>query len=594
MYSLRRVFRFVAPYQTRLYLALLLLLASTGLGLVGPEVQRLIVDRAILGGEQRLLLPLIAVMVLASLGRGVALYFRGYFQEWVGQRVVFDLRHGLYAHLQLLSPSYYSRTYTGEIMSRVTGDVERLRQFVTSGVVDLLNATLTFILVAVILLRINWQLTVVSLSISPLLAYTVLRFDRAIRPAWRAIERQAGVLSTVIQESLAGVRVVKAFAREDFEVDKFAGESQNFADTQVKAAHIWAHSFPLIEFLTALSWVLLIGFGGRQVALGRMSVGDLVAFNGYLWSLIWPIRSLGWLINLFEQASTAADRVLEILHAPVDIKEPANPVRLDVKGEIRFEAVSFSYDSGLTSLDSEHAQPLPALENFTLTIRPGERVAIVGPTGCGKTTVVHLLLRLYDPQSGRITVDGVDLRQLDLTHYRRQVGVVQQETFLFSASIRENIAFGRVDAAFEEIKAAARKAQAENFIQLMPDGYDTVVGERGVGLSGGERQRVAIARAILMNPAILILDDPTSSVDAETEAGIQAALQELMQGRTTLIVSQRVSAIKDADWIVVLDGGRRVQQGRHEELISQPGVYRRLFGPQLGLSSGTEEAVACR
>ncbi|MBE3577532.1 MAG: ABC transporter ATP-binding protein [Limnochordales bacterium] len=594
MYSLRRVFRFVAPYRGRLYLALVLLLASTGLGLVGPEVQRMIVDRAILGGEERLLLPLAALLVLASLGRGIALYFRGYLQEWVGQRVVYDLRHSLYAHLQQLSPAYYARTYTGEIMSRVTGDVERLRQFVTSGVVDLLNAAITFTTVALILFSINWQLTLVALSISPLLAYTVLRFDRTIRPAWRAIERQAGVLSTVIQESLAGVRVVKAFAREGFEVDKFAKESQNFADTQVRAAQIWARSFPLIDFLTALSWVLLMGFGGRQVALGRMSLGDLVAFNGYLWSLIWPIRNIGWLINLFEQAGTAAERVLEILQTPVDIKEPHNPVRLKVKGEICFEGVTFAYEPGLTPADTDRSPPIPALENFTLTIRPGQKVAIVGPTGCGKSTVVHLLLRLYDPQSGRITIDGVDLRELDLTSYRRQVGVVQQETFLFSTSIRENIAFGRIDASWEEIREAACRAQADSFIQLLPDKYETVVGERGVGLSGGERQRVAIARAILMDPAILVLDDPTSSVDAETEAEIQAALRELMRGRTTLIISQRVSAVKDADWIVVLDRGRIVQQGRHDELIAEPGVYRRLFGPQLGLSGEREEAAACR
>lgn len=572
-----------------------MLFGTTGLGLAGPYIQRQIIDQAILGGQRERLAPLLAALILASLGRGLFLYLRGYFQERVGQQVAFDLRGALYDHLQHLTPAYYARTYTGEIMSRVTGDVERLRQFVTSGAVDLLNSVLTFLLVTVVLFRMNVPLTLLSLSVSPLLGWVVLRFDRTIRPAWRSIERQAGALSTTIQESLSGVRVVKAFAREPFEVERFRRESQEFAQTQIQASRIWAHSFPQIDFLSGLSWVLLIGVGGWQVSAGRLTVGELVAFNGYLWSLIWPVRNLGWLINLFEQSRTASDRIMEILDAPVDIQSPAHPVHLQIQGRVCFEDVSFSYDGPATAVweagstgavlngGGQRGRRSGTLHHFSLTVEPGQRVAIVGPTGCGKSTVINLLLRLYDPSEGRITVDGVDLRQLDLTEYRRQIGVVAQETFLFSTSVRENIAFGRPNATEEEVRQAARAAQADAFIEALPHGYETVVGERGVGLSGGERQRVALARAILVNPRILILDDPTSSVDAETEEAIQEVLKRFQEGRTTFIVAQRVTTIMDADWIVVLDQGRIVQQGRHPELMAQPGVYRQLFAGQLGL-----------
>ncbi|MDQ7793770.1 MAG: ABC transporter ATP-binding protein [bacterium] len=571
---LRRVLSYARPYWLWVIAGLISMLMGLALSLVVPGLIREAIDRAILREEAGILMALGVGVIGVTLIRGVFTFLERYSMEYVAQRTIYDLRNQMYRHLQRLSFSFYDQARTGQLMSRATQDVETLRRFLGFGVVNILANSLLFLSILGILAALHWRLTLVALLTLPFAIAVVVQFGRKVRPAYSDIQQQLAVITNTLQENITGVRVVRAFAREDHETEKFAAVNQGYLERALKAARMWAFYFPLVNFLTAGGTALVLWYGGREVIAGRLTPGSFVAFNTYLVMLITPLRMLGWLVNLAQRAGASSQRVFELLDTDPGIKDRPGARELPpARGEVVFEEVSFSYE--------EENGDRPALRGVSLVARPGETIALLGATGSGKTSIINLVPRFYDPTGGRILVDGVDIREVTLDSLRRQIGVVLQDTFLFSASLRENIAFGRPGARLDDIVAAAKAAHIHDFIQALPRGYDTLVGERGVGLSGGQKQRVAIARALLMDPRILILDDSTSSVDVETEYHIQQALEKLMAGRTAFVIAQRLSTVKNADQILVLEDGRIVERGSHDELLARAGVYAKIYELQL-------------
>jgi ATP-binding cassette subfamily B protein len=462
-------------------------------------------------------------------------------------------------------------------MSRMLSDMDAVEQFVAFGFTTMLSEGATFILTFVILLTLDWQLTLAALIPMPLMAVAIIRFRLKIDPAWAAVREQMGRLTTVLQENIAGVRVVKAFAREPYAITRFDEQNLLNRSKNVTRARLEANAFPMMDFVSGMSFIVMLAVGALRLADGSLSFGVFSAFTWYIWSIIWPVRIAGWLVSIMRQAVASAPRLFAILDAPETVRDrQASPVTAPSPAasrpaEVRFEAVSFSFpdDPGTA-----------VLNGLTFTVAPGEVVAILGGTGSGKSSVINLVPRFYDVTGGRVLIDGVDVRDVPLRELRAQIGIVPQETFLFSATLKENVAFGRPDATDEDVIAAARIAQVDAFASAMPKGYDTRIGERGVGLSGGQRQRVALARAVLVNPRILILDEATSAVDTATEHAIQEALAEVMRGRTSIVVAQRLSTIKNADRIVVLKDGRVVEEGSHSELLARGGEYTQLYDLQ--------------
>jgi len=488
-----------------------------------------------------------------------------------GQRVIYDLRNRLYERLQYLGFTYYDNARTGQIMSRLTSDVEWLRHFISFGIVDFFDFIFMVGFALVILFSIEWRLALVSMATMPFLVFLVFRFDKQIRPAFRSIRKQMADLNSVLQENITGVRAVKAFAREPHEKDKFEGENSEYRTRQLTAVDIWSTFFPFMDLMSGVSTVAVLWYGGTLVIQQAITLGDLVAFIGYIGYLIWPIRMLGWLVNLYEQAMAAAERLFELLDEPSSVTDAPDAIELKhVQGRVTFKNVSFSYDE----------KDSPALVDINIDAPAGSTIALLGTTGAGKTSLVNLIPRFYDPVDGEVLVDGHNVRVVTQNSLRENIGIVLQETFLFSTTIRENITYGRRDSSMEEIISAAKAAQAHDFISDLPQGYDTIVGERGLGLSGGQKQRVAIARALLVDPRILILDDSTSSVDMVTELQIQRALNRVMEGRTTFVIAHRLSTIKNADEILVLEEGRIVERGTHHELIRESGIYREIYKVQ--------------
>jgi ATP-binding cassette subfamily B protein len=428
----------------------------------------------------------------------------------------------------------------------------------------------TFVFVLFTLLNMDWKLTLLSLGTMPFLLLSVAAFNTRVRPRYRLIQQEMAELTTTLQENISGVRVVRAFAQEERETEKFRQKNWKYLEENILTVRLWAFYFPLMQFITGLGSTLILWYGGRQVILGHLTIGQMLAFTALLGRLIGPVRMLGWLVNMYSQASAAAQRVFEILDTRSEVHDKPGAYELPpISGHVRFDNVSFAYD-----------RTNYVLRDIDIDAKPGERIAVLGGTGSGKSTLINLLPRFYDSTDGVITVDDIDIRDVTLESLRRQIGMVLQETFLFSAPIRDNIAYGRVDATDEEIIAAAKVARIHDFIVSLPQGYDSLVGERGVGLSGGQKQRISIARALLLNPAILILDDSLSSVDTETEYLIQQALEVLMQDRTSFIIAQRLSTVKNADQIIILDDGRVVEQGDHETLLAAGGIYREIYNLQ--------------
>ncbi len=565
----KRLWTYVRPYKLQFILTTIVLLAAVGVGMVGPYLTGLLIDRVIRAGELDLLRLLTVGLVTASVVGSVLQYTHGYSFEDLSQKVIYSIRHDMYNHLQQASFSFYDEAHTGELMSRLTGDLEGVRVFMVGGFPMLVSSMVTFVGVTIVLFNMNAKLTLVCLSFSPLLAITAVSFEKKVKQAHSDIRHQMAAFNRFLQENITGIRVVKAFAREKYEIERFRAENSKVYEKNMIAGLLNGRFGPLLEFLSSMSVVALVSYGGWLVMRGEMTVGILVAFNGYLWSLIWPMRQLGMLLNLTGWAISSGQRIFNLLDTNVSMPVKPNAYKPDkVRGDVCFDKVTFKYGGDIV------------LEDINIDAPAGKKVAIMGATGAGKTSIVNLICRFYDPQKGRVLVDGVDVRDWDLKTLRRNVSVVMQETFLFSDTIANNIAYGNDNASMDEIVAAAKAACAHDFIMEMPQGYDTIVGERGVGLSGGQKQRIAIARALLINAPVLILDDATSNVDMETEHEIQQALKRLMVGRTTFIIAHRISAVKDADEIIVLEKGRIVERGSHDQLLQARGFYYEIFKEQ--------------
>jgi ATP-binding cassette subfamily B protein len=504
--------------------------------------------------------------------RALVGFVQRYLAEAVSHRFAYDLRNDLYDRIQRLPFSYHDHAQTGQLLSRVTEDVSSIQRFVGFGLIDLVNIAFLAVGSVILLWRSDARLTLLALlPIPPLLAYTVW-FGWRIKPKFYTIDQALGHLSSTLQESLAGVQVVKAFAREEFEKERFTGVNRELYDARVDANRFFGTGFPLMALIISLSTAIILWFGGQRVIGGQMTLGQLVAFNSYVLLLAVPVQRLGWVVNLMGEASAGAQRMWEVLDTQPTIQSPPNAVDLPpLSGRVEFAHVSFRYAEGSGA----------SVNDVSFVVEPNQVVALIGPTGSGKSSIINLIPRFYDVTAGRVLVDGFDVRNVNLKSLRGQIGIVLQDTLLFSATIRENIAYGRENVAEEDVMAAAQAAHAHEFILDLANDYDTVVGERGVTLSGGQKQRVAIARALLINPRLLILDDSMSSVDTQTEYAIQQALADLMQGRTTFVIAQRLSTVKRADQIFVLDQGRIVQRGKHDELLEQGGLYREIYDLQL-------------
>ena len=513
----------------------------------------------------------IAIVIFAAL-RGLFAFLQTYWAQKNSQSIAYDLRNDLYAKIQNLSFSYHDRNNTGQLMIRATDDVEKVRLFIGQGLLQLVGAVLLLSGTLIILFTSNSRLALVTLWILPVTLILFMIFGVISRPLFSTIQQKLSVLNTTLQESVAGIKVVKAFTQEKNEQVKFDNQADDLMNQQITVARLFTILFPLVFLIANLGQATTLYAGGLQIIRGTLTLGEWQEFSLYLVYLFFPVAQFGFIITQFGQASASAARIFEILDAEIEVVDRTGAGTLPpVRGQVKFENVTFRYFSNGEAV----------LKNVSFEAKPGETVALLGATGSGKTTIINLLPRFYDPRQGRITIDGFDLRDVTLDSLRSQIGIVLQETTLFSGTIRENIAFGKPEASMEEIISAAQAAAAHDFIMSFPQAYDTPVGERGTTLSGGQKQRIAIARALLLGPQILILDDSTSSVDLATEAQIQAALDRLMHGRTSFVIAQRISTVMNADLILVLDKGEIVARGDHAELMEESEIYAEIYSSQL-------------
>ena len=506
-----------------------------------------------------------------SVVRGLFAYYQQYLGEALSQDVSYDIRNAFYDKVQHLSFGFHDRYHTGNLMSRAITDVENIRMFINMGVMRTPYFLILFVVVAVLLLRMDWQLGLISMGFMPIVMLQSAVVRLQMRRLWLLVQEMMAELNTVLQENLTGIRVVKSFASEDYEERKFNKHSRDVAETTVKAERIRAANTAFMAFTFMVALGLILWFGGQRVIDGRLSPGELAQFIFYMQILSMPVRMIGWMVNSYARAASAGQRLFEILDYESPVKDSADAIPMPrTSGHVRFENVSFAYDGGAN-----------VLSNINLDVPPGKVIALLGAPGSGKSSIVNMIPRFYDPTEGQVTIDGEDVRDTTLASLRRNVGMVQQDVFLFADSIRDNIAYGREDASMDLVVQAAQVAQLHEFIESQPDRYGTAVGERGATLSGGQRQRLAIARAVLLDPPILILDDSTSSVDTRTEERIRQAMESVMKGRTTFVIAHRLSTVHRADQIVVLKRGRIAEQGTHRELLALNGLYKEIYDLQL-------------
>ena len=591
---LKRLFGYVRPYWKPLVATGVLLLLNTGLSLLPPLFQRDIVDQVITTRDLSRLGTLVATLVGVYVLLWITEVGDQYTRHVLGARFIFDLRTHIYAYLQRLSLSFFERTSTGELMSRVTNDVNALENFVTHGVILTSIDLLRLVGASAVLLVLDYRLALIVLVLLPIMAVGLRWFNQHVRPIYRRVRDRLGDINAKLEDNLAGIRVIQAFGQEEIELERFRDVSGHYYRERVRAIRSWSTFFPALYTMAAIGGVMVLGAGAWMVIDGQLSLGTLVAFLAYVTSFYDPLRRLTEVDNTFQEAIASGERIFELLDEVPEIQDAPEAIALEeIEGDVVFDDVHFRYGDPSTdgsTRSPQSSEQRDVLHDVEFHMAPGEVVALVGPSGAGKTSIASLLCRFYDPIHGRILVDGHDLRRVQIRSLRRHVAVVLQDTFLFNTTVRENLLYGKPDAGEEEMIAAAKAAYAHEFIEQLPQGYGTEIGERGVKLSGGQKQRLALARAILADPRILILDEATSSVDAEAEYLIQQALDEVMKGRTSLVIAHRLSTIRNADKIIALEEGCIREVGDHHELLARGGLYSQLYQRQLELAtSGTEE-----
>ena len=592
-----RLLGYAKPHWPLIALSLSLMMVATTLGLGQPLLMRVLIDDVLNAGalssmgtgrsfDLLALLPvakddkagalgwLVGLLIWMSLAVSGLSGLRGYIMARIGQRVTYGLRNEVYAHLHALSLSYYAKNETGRIMASVTQDVGRLQDFISDGLQEAIRDVLTLIIICLILFALNPGLAALVLLPTPLLVWATLRFGRRLHAMYRPLWRRWAGLSTLLADTIPGVRVVKAFAQEQREVGKFKGRSLDLLRGELRVAWMRSLFGPVMAFVTSIGTIIIWWVGGRDILAGELTLGDFVAFTSYMYRFYGPVESLCRLNHRFQRAATSAERVFDVLDThPEGLDQPSAVIMPSIEGRVEFRGVQFGYEEGK-----------PVLEDVSFAVEPGEMIGLAGHSGAGKSTLINLICRFYEPQAGVILIDGHDTRHINLKSLREQIGVVLQDPFLFNGTVADNIAYGQPAAELEQIVAAAKAANAHDFVMDMPDGYDTLVGERGVRVSGAERQRLSIARAILRDPRILILDEATSNVDTQTEAQIQEALARLVQGRTTFAIAHRLSTLKNAHRLLILDQGQLAEIGTHDELIARDGIYAHLCRMQTEMS----------
>jgi ATP-binding cassette, subfamily B, multidrug efflux pump len=575
MQSMRWVWKYIRDFRIKLFSGLFLALAVSVLNMLNPYFAGKIVDKVIYGHQNKLLWTFLGTMIGVTVIKTVIRYSYQLMFEQVSQSVIFKIRQQLYERLQQLDFSFFDRTKTGDIMARMTGDLEAVRHF-TGWVIYMIFENLTILLIAVgFMFYINPLLALAMIAVTPIIGFFATRLSFTVKPTFTEIRGQFARLNSVVQENISGNRVVKAFAKEDYEIDKFSVENEAFKKKSLDSAKVWEKYLPVLDSLAGVLTVVMILVGGIMVINGSLTFGELVTFNSLIWALNNPMRMAGWLINDVQRFIASAEKVEDLLNTQPEITNEATRANIrQMNGVVEFNHVYFSYG------DEQ------VLSDISYKVLPGQTVGIIGPTGAGKSTLVNLLSRFYDTTNGEVKVDGINVKDWDIPKLRDSMAMVMQDIFLFSDTIEGNIAYGNPDATLEMVQSAAKMAEAHDFIINLPDGYDTIIGERGVGLSGGQRQRIALARALLKNPSILVLDDTTSAVDMETELRIQRTLKSLLKEKTCFIIAHRISSVKEADLILVMENGNIIERGKHKELLAKKGYYYKVFMNQNGNFDG--------
>lgn len=573
MESMKWIWQYVRKYRLLMIGVFILIFIASGISIIYPLLGGKVIDDVVYQNKTNLLIPLLLIMIISTIIRTICRYTYQIMCERIGQNSLFRIREDLYKKLQSLDFDFFNNTRVGDIMARMTGDTDAIRHFVSWVSYNILENVFLFSFAIIIMATIDWKLTLALVIVTPLIAVLTMKMSSKAQPVFYEIRESFSRLNSMVEENISGNRVVKAFAREDFEMKKFHEHNEDFKKRNLDSADVSRTYLPVLDSLAGMLVVITLIFGGYLVIKGQMTLGDLVAFNGFLWMLNGPMRMSGWLINDVQRFIASSFKIQDMMATDAKIPIHAEKPAPSLQGHVEFKNVSFHFEDDPNT---------DVLKNISLKASPGQTIAILGETGAGKSTLVNLICRFYDPTSGEILIDGVDARKWHVRELRNHIATVMQDIFLFSDTIEGNIAFGAPDATMEDVRRMARIADADHFIETMPESYDTIVGERSVGLSGGQKQRISLARALLKNPSILILDDTTSAVDMETEVKIQGELKKITENTTTFIIAHRISSVKEADEILILNHGEIIERGTHTSLLAEKGYYFDIYNKQLG------------